>query len=98
VVEELSPELQEDQASNNLGPTVDVGRPSHVTAIQETACKETEWHITRLSKTSSKACFIQQAVTKKKCISKFVQGNKSIATPTYIGVMVHVKKNVEESM
>jgi hypothetical protein len=33
VVEELSPELQEDQAPNNLGTTVDVGRPGHMTEI-----------------------------------------------------------------
>jgi hypothetical protein len=30
---------------------------THVTAIQETTCKETEWHIARLPKTSAKACF-----------------------------------------
>jgi hypothetical protein len=59
MVEELSSELQEDQAPNNLGTTVDVGRYGHVTAIHETACKETEWHIARLSKTSAKACFAQ---------------------------------------
>jgi hypothetical protein len=66
VVEELSPELQKDQAPNNLGTTINVGRPGHVTAIHETACKETEWHIARLPKTSAKACFAQQAITKKK--------------------------------
>jgi hypothetical protein len=57
VVEELSLELQEDQALNNLGTAGDVGRPGHVTAIHESACKETEWHIARLPKTSAKACF-----------------------------------------
>jgi hypothetical protein len=57
VVEELSPKLQEDQAPNNLGTTVDVGRPGHVTAIHETACTKTEWYIARLPKTSAKACF-----------------------------------------
>jgi hypothetical protein len=57
VMEELSPELQEDQALNNLGSAGDIGRPGHVTAIHETACKETEWHIARLPKTSAKACF-----------------------------------------
>jgi hypothetical protein len=59
VVEEVSPELQEDQAPNNLGTTGDVGRPGHVTAVHETACKETEWHIARLPKTLAKACFAQ---------------------------------------
>jgi hypothetical protein len=59
VVEEVSPELQEDQAPNNLGIVGDVERPGHVTAVHETACKETEWHIARLPKTSAKACFAQ---------------------------------------
>jgi hypothetical protein len=57
VVEEVSPELQEDQAPNNLDTVGDVGRLGHVSAIHETACKETEWHIARLPKTSAKACF-----------------------------------------
>jgi hypothetical protein len=71
VVEEVSPELHEEQAFNDLGTTDDVGRPGHVTAIHETACKETEWHIARLPKTSAKAYFAQQAITKKKqrCLS-----------------------------
>jgi hypothetical protein len=59
VVEKLSSELQEDQALNNLGTAGDVGRPGHVTAKHETACKETEWHIARLPKTSAKAYFVQ---------------------------------------
>jgi hypothetical protein len=72
VVEEVSPELQEDQAPNNLGSSGDVGRPGHVTAVNEIACKEMEWHIARLPKTSAKACFAQQAITKKKCEAKIV--------------------------
>jgi hypothetical protein len=28
-----------------------------LTTIYESACKETEWHIARLPKTSAKACF-----------------------------------------
>ena len=59
VVEELSLKLQEDQAPNNLGIVGSVGRPSHVIAIHETACKETGWHIARLPKTSVKAYFTQ---------------------------------------
>jgi hypothetical protein len=59
VVEELSPELQENQARNNLGSTVDIGRLGYVTGIHETACKETEWHTTKLPKTSAKAYFVQ---------------------------------------
>jgi hypothetical protein len=58
-----------------------------VTAIHETACKGTEWHIARLPKTSAKACFAQQAITKKKCEAKIVQGSKPTAAPTYTGVM-----------
>jgi hypothetical protein len=58
-----------------------------VTAIHETTCKETEWHIARLSKTSAKACFAQQAITKKNCKAKIVPGNTAIAAPTYTGIM-----------
>jgi hypothetical protein len=98
VVEEVSPELQEDQAPNNLGTMGDVGRPSHVTAVHETTCKETEWHITRLPKTSAKACFAQQAITKKKCEAKIVQGSKPMVAPTYNGVMQNTHKKRPEVM
>jgi hypothetical protein len=98
VVEEVSPELQEDQAPNNLGTAGDVGRPGHVTAVHKTACKKTEWHIARLPKTSAKACFAQQAITKKKCKAKIVQGNKPTATPTYTGVMQNAHKKRPEVM
>jgi hypothetical protein len=98
IVEELSPELQEDQASNNLGTTVDVGRPGHVIAIHATACKETEWYIVRLLKTSAKSCFAQQAITKKKCETKIVESNRATAAPTYTSVMIHVQKKKEEVM
>jgi hypothetical protein len=62
------------------------------------ACNELEWHIARLSKTSSNACFAQQAITKKKCTSKTVQGNRSTVVLTYTGMMVHYKKYKEERM
>jgi hypothetical protein len=52
-----------------------------VTAIQETRCDESHWHIARLPKTSTKVCFAQQAITKKKCIAKIVQDNKSTIVP-----------------
>ena len=42
VVEELSSELQEDQASNNLGTTIDIGKLGHVTTIHEAHCKATK--------------------------------------------------------
>ena len=98
VVEELSPELQKDQAPNNEGITSDVGRADHMFAVHETSCKETEWHIARLPKTSGKACFAQQAITKKKCEAKIVQGNKSTAAPTYTGVMQNAHKKRPETM
>jgi hypothetical protein len=98
VVEELSPELQEDQAPNNLGTTGDVGRPGHMTAVHKTAYKETEWHIARLPKTSAKACFAQQAITKKKYEATIVQGSKPTAAPTYTGVMQNAHKKRPEVM
>ena len=98
MVEELSFELQEDQAPNNLGLIADVGRSGHETAIYETSCKETEWHIAKLPKTSANACFAQQAIIKKKCEARIIQGNKAMAAPTYIGIMVHIHKKKEEIM
>jgi hypothetical protein len=98
VVEELSPELKNDQAPKNLGTTDEVGRPAHVTGIHDTACKQTEWHIARLPKTSAKACFAQQAITKKKCEARIVQGNKPTAAPTYTGVMLHAHRKKPEVM
>jgi hypothetical protein len=98
MVEEVSPELQEDQAPNNLGTVGNIGRPGHVTAVHETACKETEWHIARLSKTSAKACFAQQTITKKKCEAKIIEGSKPTAAPTYTGVMQNTHKKMLEVM
>jgi hypothetical protein len=98
VVEEVFPELQEDQAPNNLGTVGDVGKPGHVTAVHETAYKEMEWHIARLPKTSAKACFAQQAITKKKCEAKIFQGSKPTTVPTYTGVMQNAHKKRPEVM
>ena len=98
VVEELSPNLQEDQTLNNQGTTSDIGRAGHVTIVHETACKETEWHIARLPKTSAKACFAQQAITKKKCEAKIVQGNKPTIAPIYSGIMQNAYKKRPERM
>jgi hypothetical protein len=97
-VEELSPELQENQAPNNLGTTSDIGRPGHVTAIHESTCKETEWHIARQPKTSAKVCFAQQAITKKKCEARIVHGNKPTTALIYTGVMLHTHKKKLEIM
>jgi hypothetical protein len=69
-----------------------------VTEIHEIACKETEWHIARLPKTSAKASFAQQAITKKKCEAKIVQGNKPTVASTYTSVMLHAHKKKPEVM
>ena len=98
VVEELSLELQEDQAPNNQGTMSNVGRAGHMSAIHETPCKEMEWHIIRLPKTSEKACFAHQAITKKKCEAKIVQGNKSTTAPTNTGIMKNAHKKRPETM
>jgi hypothetical protein len=57
-----------------------------------------EWYITRLPKTSAKVCFTQQAITKKKCEAKIVQGNRNTATPIYTRMMVYYKRDMEECM
>jgi hypothetical protein len=98
MVEELSPELQDDQAPNNLDSVGDIGRAGHVTAVHETTCKEMEWHIARLPKTSAKACFAQQAITKNKCEAKIVQGNKPTAAPTYTSVVQNTHKKKPQVM
>ena len=92
ILEELSPNLQEHPIP------IDNSRVTHVTAIQEAAYKEAEWYITRLSKTSAKACFAHQAITKKKCKAKIIQGNRTTATSTYTRIMVHYKKKKDEAM
>ena len=71
---EVHAETDEDQhAAREEVETVVVAPPRvHVTAVQETACDETDWHIARLPKASAKACFAQQAITKKKCTAKIV--------------------------
>ena len=98
MVEELSPKLQEDQAPNNLGTVGDVRRSCHVTTVYETACREMEWYMSRLSKTSAKACFAQQAITKKKYKAKIVQGNKLTAAPTYTSIIQYAHKKKPKIM
>ena len=72
--------------------------PMHVTGTQETDCDERERHISRLPKSSTKACFAQQAVTKKKCTARIFRNNVAIAAPTYTGLMVNYKKNCNDVM
>jgi hypothetical protein len=59
----------------------------HVTAIEKILCNPAQWHIARLPKTSAKACFALQAITRKKCVAWIVQDGKSTAAPTYSGLM-----------
>ena len=72
--------------------------PMHVTGIQETDCDDCAWHISRLPKCSAKACFAQQAVTKKKCTARIVRNNVATAAPTYTSLMVNYKKNRNDVM
>ena len=90
-------DIQLPRTEKEVTPRV-VPKVTHVTAVQETACDETQWHIARLPKTSAKACFTQQAITKKKCIAKIVQDGKSTTAPTYTGMMDSYKKNKLERM
>ena len=92
ILEEPSFNLQEHPI------LIDISKATHVITIQEIACKEIEWHTARLPKTLIKGCFAQQAITKKKCKAKIIQGNKATAIPTYIGIMVHYKKKTNEVM
>ena len=70
-------------------------RVTHVNNIQETHCDVSKWHISRLPKTSAKACFAMQARTKTKCTQKIVRHGKNTPTPTYTGYMRDYKKNKE---
>ena len=70
----------------------------HVKSVQETACDEEQWHIARLPKTSAKACFALQVKTKKKCVARIVQNNRSTVAPTYTGFMDNFKKVRLEKM
>ena len=72
--------------------------PMYVTGTQEMDCDEIEWHISRLPKSSTKACVAQQAITKKKCRARIVRNNVATATPTYTGLMVNYKKNCNDVM
>lgn len=97
----LTPEAESELAVE-ISPlketTVAVPILHHTKVVLETTCNEKDWHIARLPKTSAKACFAQQAITKKKCVAKIVQYNKSTAAPTYMGMMTNYKKNKVEQM
>ena len=92
ISEEPSTNLQEHPIPNVNS------RTTHMIAVHETAYTKTEWHIARLPKTLAKACFAQQAITKKNCKAKIMQGNMATAAPTYIGVMEHHQKKMDKVM
>ena len=48
--------IQFSRIEKEVTPRV-VPKVTHVTAVQKTACDETQWHIARLPKTLAKACF-----------------------------------------
>ncbi|MGH2414804.1 MAG: hypothetical protein ACRDEA_14165, partial [Microcystaceae cyanobacterium] len=93
-------EATEDLHDISFQPEITTTLPpvEHVKAVQETACNECTWHIARLPKTSAKACFAQEAITKKKCVARIVHDGKSTAAPTYTGMMINYKKNKQEQM
>jgi hypothetical protein len=98
-----SPDLQGGQTTTPDAPIelitpIDISKVPHVTTIQETRCNEYQWHIARLPKTLAKACFAQQAATKKKCIAKIIEDNQSTAAPTYTNMMFNSQKKKEELM
>ena len=70
----------------------------HITTVQESRINERTWHITRIPKTSSKACWAQMAVTKKKCSACIVLYGKSTPASTYSGLWHNVRLNCEEQM
>ena len=51
-----------------------------------------------MPKTSAKACFALQAITRKKCTARIVRNNNATAAPTYTGMMDNYWKNRIERM
>ena len=90
VMHEDSPDLLESPKATEVA--------SQVRTVQEIVCDESQWHIACLPKTSAKACFALQAITRKKCVAKIMQGNRGTAAPTYTGSMDNYKKNRIERM
>ena len=89
-METLSSEEHQERPQNH--------HPMHVIGIHEMDCDEREWHMSRLPKSSTKACFAQQAFTKKKCTAQIERNNIPTAAPTYNGLMVNYKKNRNDVM
>ena len=62
IVEGVEGSVEQVHASPPFGTDI-----CHVTTVQESNVNERTWHIARVPKTSTKACWAQIVVTKKKC-------------------------------
>jgi hypothetical protein len=93
IAEESDADVEEVVAT----PGVEAASPAleggirRVTSVHETKVNERTWHIARLPKESSKACWAQRAVTKKKCSAKIVRNAKSTPAPTYTGEWLNLR-------
>ena len=93
IVEEVETSVEQVQPSPPTG--TDVRR---IIVVQESRVNERTWHIARVPKTFSKACWAQMAVTKKKCTPCIFLHGKSTPAPTYSGLWRNVRLNCEEHM
>lgn len=88
-------DVEEDDTRNVTLPNGVI----HVTAVKETDCDVTLWHISRVKKTrSGAACWAMQAVSKIQCKAKIVREKKDTACPTYRGVYnnYHINRKVRQ--
>ena len=69
-----------------------------ITAVLESTVNEKTWHIAHVPKTSTKACWAQMEVTKKKCTARIVLHGKSTPAPTYSGAWRNMRLNRKEQM
>ena len=93
----ISEESDADVEEVDATPGFDGASPAleggirRVTSVHETKVNERIWHIARVPKESSRACWAQRAVTKKKCTAKIVRNAKSTPAPTYTGEWLNLK-------
>jgi hypothetical protein len=87
---------QQSNCKTRVSDVTPLAPLQHVTTVQESVCDESNWHIARLPKTSTKACFAIQAMTNKKCMARIVQDMKSTVAPTYTGMMTNYRKNKQK--
>lgn len=97
ITEDEEDEVEEDAATTEVAPVSPAleGGIRRVTSVQETKVDERTWHIARLPKESSKACWAQRAVTKKKCSAKIVRNAMSTPAPTYTGEWLNLRLGKE---